>query len=156
MRPLRGVCCTPGSFDVKLQIMLRVNLFGLNQCAVIVLMGTGVVYVNQVGGTLCRQNEAEGILVPFASELDGASQELTLLTHLRKLLLEALSLTNEQADSVNALLAAGCPSLAITVDRSRLDENCEAWVHVDIHQGEFSSMQGFGECKGILTWPNSD
>lgn len=136
--------------------MLRVDLYGLNQCALIVHAQSGVIYQNQVCGTLCRQNEAEGVLVPFDIEVPLDSPHLALDIRFRTLLLEVMGLTEELALSIDRILADNLYTSFVSVDRTRLDESCEAWVYVDIREAEFSTMRGFGACKGILTWPNSD
>lgn len=59
----------------------------------------------------------------------------------------------------------------LSVDRYKLNESVEAWIYVDIspreelvkeieEKGEevypMYEFIGFGRCKGVLTWNNSD
>src|SRR5882672_9170745 len=83
----------------------HVSLDGLDQAALIVLGPSGVAYKAQVGGTWCRQEIAEGVLVPFENEPPLNAPELALHAQLRKLLWEIVGLTNEEADAVDHLLS---------------------------------------------------
>lgn len=42
------------------------------------------------------------------------------------------------------------------VDRTKLDESCESWVHVRISEPLLSLVDGTALTVAILTWPNSD
>ena len=111
----------------------RVRLDGLSQAALIILQPSGVAYETQVGGTWCRQETAEGVLVPVDNNAPFDVPYLALRAQLDKLLFEVAAL-----------------------DDARLGESCEAWVYVEVLETEYSSSRGFGDSKGVLTWPNSD
>ena len=132
------------------------SLDGLSQAALIVLMPSGVAYNAVVGGTWCRQEIAEGVLVPFDNDPSLAAPELALHAQLRKLLWEIVGLTNELADAVDHLLSKHRFTIGARVDRARLAESTEAWVYVDLRETDHSLLRGFGNCKAVLTWPNSD
>jgi hypothetical protein len=134
----------------------RARLDGLSQAALIVLQPSGVVYEAQVGGTWCRQEAAEGLLVPFDNEPPIDSPHLALHVQLGKLLREAIGLDDEMVTTVDALLAKHRFTAGVNVDRTRVNESYEAWVYVDIRDTEESLLRGFGGCKAVLTWPNSD
>ncbi|HEX7891305.1 MAG TPA: DUF6210 family protein [Ramlibacter sp.] len=136
--------------------MLRVNLVGLGQCGLIIPAATGVTYDTQVCGTLCRQTSMEGVLVPLDWGLPPDSKELSLDVRLERLLGEIMGLNDELADSIDAILGQRPESSFVTVDRAKLNESCEAWIYVNVREAQFGLMQGFGACKGVLTWPNSD
>jgi hypothetical protein len=70
-------------------------------------------------------------------------------------------LKEEDADFIDNLLQRVRLFPAIRVDRSRLAESHEAWVHVTIageEPGPHPVFEGFGPYPRpeILTWPNSD
>jgi len=134
----------------------RANLSGLSQAALIIPQPSGVAYEAQVGGTWCRQEVVEGTLVPFDNEPPLDAPQLALHVQLQKLLWEVAALTDEHADAVDGLLSAHRHTASASVDRGRLAESCEAWVYVNLRDTDGSLLRGFGNCKAVLTWPNSD
>ena len=134
----------------------HVSLDGLDQAALIVLVPSGVAYKTQVGGTWCRQEIAEGVLVPFENEPPLNAPELALHAQLRKLLWELVGLTNKEANAVDHLLSKHRFTMGARVDRARMAESTEAWVYVDLRETDHSLFRGFGNCKAVLTWPNSN
>jgi hypothetical protein len=134
----------------------RARLDGLSQAALIVLQSSGVTYEAQVGGTWCRQEVAEGVVVPLDNDPPLDSPDLALHAQLHKLLWEIAALDDELAVAVDALLSAHRFTAGVSVDRARLSESCEAWVYVEVREMEDSLLRGFGNCKAVLTWPNSD
>ncbi|WP_035609007.1 DUF6210 family protein [Haloferula sp. BvORR071] len=138
--------------------------------ALIVAFPSGVTYSNQAGGTSCLQPELEGILVPLRNDC---------LVEGEQLLSPAMSLEdyftgekwggtgathgidNEDADFIDTLLQTHRLSHCIQVDRPRLHESCEAWIHVEIvadENPEIPLFSGFAPYPrlGVLTWSNSD
>lgn len=121
---------------------------------------SGVIYRNQVAGVTCLQAEVEGVLAPFAVNRALVDQIMALPYE------DTPSLTNEIADVIDTALASDLAMRFVRVDRKRLSESFEAWVHViavtqeavdpntpsDYH----GSVFGFGTTTGVLTWPNSD
>jgi hypothetical protein len=69
----------------------------------------------------------------------------------------------EDADFIDAILRSNALSDSISVDRTRLRESHEAWVHVLVHREEENQHDlkifcGLGPYPrpGILTWTNTD
>lgn len=69
------------------------------------------------------------------------------------------------ADAIAGLFAGEASTRNFKVDRVRLAECWEAWIHVLVDAPEsldplagadFSPLLGFGRVAGIVTWPNSD
>jgi Family of unknown function (DUF6210) len=150
--------------DPELQKMLKKNLcrkvrlHELEQLALIVREESRVLYSNQAGGHYCLQPEAEGVLVVLSADYSLLERKAALLwERLSKVFGSASSYTtDEQAEAIDNLLSFYVVTRDMSVDRNHLKDSYEAWVYVNI-QGELSgSIEGFGNCKGILTWPNSD
>jgi hypothetical protein len=134
--------------------MPSVNLWSLEEAALIVEWKTGVVFSNQTGGCACCQREMEGLLIPF-NPCDRPVGAPTLREQLA-FLINAQYLTEELAGRIDALLEENYETRGVTVDRSRLRDSMEAWIHVDIDDSLSGIFCGFGRCKGVITWPNSD
>ena len=151
-----------------------IRLYGHAGTGVIIEHPTGVIYSNQSGGTACLQPEIEGAFVPFGNDvlLDGhrfISPEDDLDVHFVGPKHEGTGATlvmdEEDADVIDSILAKARVDQWIKVDRSRLQDSCEAWVFVTVMQDEqdkesvvSSICSGFGpypKC-GVLTWTNSD
>jgi hypothetical protein len=149
--------------DPELQKMLkknfcrRVSLYELEQLALIIMEESRVIYFNQAGGTYCLQPEAEGVLITFSADYSLVERKPELLwERLTKVFGIASSYTTEdQAEEIDDLLSFYPITNNISIDRTRLKDSYEAWVYVNI-QGDSGNLEGFGNCKGILTWPNSD
>lgn len=124
---------------------------------VIVLAPSGSLYSNQCGGHACHHPTAEGIYVPLGDSpdefeahfygpgskwsgrcFDGIDEETARFidAHLRS----------------RVFGGAGC----ITVDRARLADSEEAWIHVVIAENADARLSAHGGRPGILTWRNSD
>ncbi len=141
--------------------MKRILLWDIpNEIMLIVVHSSGVTYQNQVGGQVCWQAELEGVLSPV-----DVSPEST--RHIQSLEYPAAraGIPLELADQIDEVLAASTATSFLKVDRSRLDDCWEAWIHVlidspkDESEGagpNFSPVLGFGAAAGVLTWPNSD
>ncbi len=138
-----------------------INLYALPYEAMLILeWASGVTYENQVGGTLCLQATAEGVLAPVDLDPDAVEQIMNLPYEPR------YGISAEVADAIDGVLAASPSGRYLKVDRARLAESFEAWVFVvaDIpesseHQLQgpyFGAPRGFGRSTGVLTWPNSD
>lgn len=122
---------------------------------------SGVVYRNQTCGVSCLMQQIEGVLAPVEM-LDQANVERIM--NLPWVPIRGIS--TELADALDHMLASISTTQFLTVDRDRLDDSTEAWVHVvantcedrpwprgDDYGGE---VFDFGRCKAVLTWPNSD
>jgi hypothetical protein len=62
----------------------------------------------------------------------------------------------KRADEIDSLLTGYGFTKNIAVDRSRLNESEEAWVYVTLEPLDYAMYSGFGSCRGILVWNNSD
>lgn len=127
----------------------------------IVQCPSGVIYRNQVGGLATYQEELEGVLSPLdlSDDIEGQLEAFPYPQGRR-------GITVAIADAIDALLASRPGANFLKVDRARLSECWEAWVHVLIDTPErdeqslsgpyFGPVYGFGTTTGVLTWPNSD
>lgn len=136
----------------------RLSLYDLEGVALILEAPTGVIYSNQVGGHFCLQPTYEGALLPVNPDRDPDGPRSDLERALGALLLNRGWLDDALADAVDATLARHISTRGVTVDRARLHESIEAWVHVIVPEatggphGESSYPAG----RGVLTWLNSD
>ena len=127
--------------------MLEIELDGY---AIIASWGTGVAYVNQAGGTCCEQKSLEGFAIPFRLGLGVWEKELedyfTGPPHWGS----GGSLTEADADFIDKRIGP-----CYRVDRSRLGQSTEAWVHVTPSSG-CGFPYGLVEGSVVFAWPNSD
>jgi hypothetical protein len=135
----------------------RVLLYELAGLAIVVPSPTGVLYRNQAGGHACLPCEAEGYLVPLAGETYES------VDRLRSYFIGpkwggwcANGIDAETADEIDRIMADYAHRDQITVDRTRLDESCESWIHVKVSGQLLSLIENDLPANGILTWPNSD
>jgi hypothetical protein len=140
--------------------MLRettILLYELAGPALIVPSHTGVRYLNQTGGHSCHQMELEGYLVPIAGARIELVEQLTAhFTGPRWGGWCSRGIDDETADEIDRLLAEFARRDEITVDRDKLGECCESWIHVRIQGPLLSLVENPGATTAILTWPNSD
>ncbi len=137
---------------------LWLSLYDLEGVALIIAAPTGVTYSNQVGGHACLQPTYEGALLPVNPDRDPDGPRSDLETALGEALLNQGFLDDALADAVDAILARFYATAGLTVDRTRLRESTEAWVHVIAREAEGGA---YGESRypagrGVLTWLNSD
>ena len=138
--------------------MREINLFGLEQAGLIILLPTGIQYHNLTGGSACDNASAEGIFAPLENELlvDGISYRKFFQT-LSDLTKDTLSIPAEVADKIDRIFNASCAIDDIVMDREQLVASREAWLYVNVQPAEeISDFTGFGPFKAVLTWPNSD
>ncbi|KNY30569.1 DUF6210 family protein [Pseudobacteroides cellulosolvens] len=143
----------------------RVCLYGLDQLALIIICDSGVIYDNQTAGNSCLQKNEEGILTVIFDDLGDILKSLAEFT------INKIRLTESDADEINKILWNRSATRMLSVDRDKLDESVEAWIYVDISPNEelvkdieekgediypTYEFRGFGRCKGVLTWNNSD
>lgn len=141
-----------------------IYLYNIEDIGIILLYPSGVRYLNQVGGFSCLQNTEEGVYVPIADVI--VDQFSPLMIHFFDGPKWKGSCGNGidtiDADEVDRILGLAPETRLIKVDRTRLHDSCEAWIYVDIAEVDDDSqfplkkISGFGHCKGVLTWPNSD
>ncbi|HSJ76323.1 MAG TPA: DUF6210 family protein [Gemmatimonadales bacterium] len=131
---------------------------------------SGVLFSNQTGGTSTLHPELEGVFLPIRNDCEREGNRLLspedeLLDYFEGPKHRGTGATRgldaEDADFIGSVLLKWRLK-QITVDRSRLQESHEAWVHVLIHQkeGGFDGLpcRGFAPYprRGVLTWSNSD
>lgn len=136
--------------------MKEICLYNLEQAGIIILDRTGVVYFNQVGGSDCVQEKAEGLFVPVSNDPPLDSLDLNLTTRLRSLTKGKGSFSHGVVKEINALLLEVSSSDGYQVSMARLKDSKESWVYITVTpQGEFSQYNGYETFDAVLTWPNS-
>lgn len=142
---------------------MRVTLYDFVGTGLIIKARTGIVWTNQAGGVSCLQPECEGLFVPFGNfgepSLEDALMELFGSGY------GAANFGKVWAEPFERLLQQYAaehwrPFATIELDRTRLDESVEAWVHVIYRPTpELPALfEGVGEppFEAVLTWSNSD
>src|SRR5262245_43932351 len=120
-----------------MEIKPLMRLWNMTGIGLIVKRSSGVLYTNQTGGYVCLQPMEEGVFVPLTQTLEGRAIEP------ERLLYEyftgpkwrghcANGIDDETADFIDDVLSKTVDTAFITVDRSRLKDSHEAWVHVDV------------------------
>ena len=136
----------------------------------IVEFPTGVTYSNQAGGYSCLHPELEGVFIPLRNDcLVEGNQLLSPTLALEEYFTGAKwrgsgavdGIDQEDADFIDGLLKSYRLSHCIHVDRTRLSESCEAWVHAEVTADEAAEtplFSGLGPYprSGVLIWQNSD
>ena len=148
---------------------MRVSLWDHVGAGLILRAETGIVWTNQAGGTACLQPEAEGVFVPFGNDttLDGRLISIEpALTRVFDAAPGGMTLADDGLADVFARALADyaanrwIPFRGITLDRDRLADSIEAWVHVRYQPvREIPSLVeglGRGPFAAVLTWTNSD
>lgn len=146
-------------------IQLDIDTFGL-----ILLRPSGVLYRNQTGGYICEHPQEEGVFAPLdLEELVQARDDIS--NHFTGEKWNGYCFEGIDAETASFLDAvftrtANLPfGLTQTlpflrVDRSRLQESHEAWIYVEVEEPagvpEHNPFAGFGTCRAVLTWLNSD
>lgn len=136
--------------------MKLIDLTELSGAALIVPEKTGVFFTNQVNGHICEQPQLEGFLIPINNDRFADDPEF-----LESLLFNIFDdyygkFTEDKANEIDEILSRFPETKGINVNRDRIDESVESWVHVVAQETDFSCYKGFGEIRGILTWQNSD
>lgn len=131
--------------------MKKINLYELEQAGIIILNNSGFEYLNQVGGSACLQLSAEGVFFPISH---NCSDNLDIL--LEQIFIDCEIVDNSIANKIDSILQRFISTSGILVNRNKLNDSCEAWIHVIINDSEYSVYQGFHHHSAILTWPNSD
>jgi hypothetical protein len=127
-----------------------IDLSEYNNVGIILKLGSGVFYANKAVGLACQYPGIEGAFYPLPVKPGNA--ELFSLTQRFKGPWNHI----EEADAefIERVLRRNGHS-NLTVDRAKLDQSYEAWVHLIVGKGT-EGLSGFGDCEAVLTWPNSD
>lgn len=134
---------------------IKVVLHGFPDLGLIVKAATNVLYTNQTGGFTCLHPEVEGFLVPLRTrfglrEMDALESACSGCDD---------GIDPETANELDSVLAR-MDLKGIRVDRAKLAESWESWIHVEV-SGELSyrvPLEGARAdlLEAVLTWPNSD
>lgn len=127
---------------------------------------------NQTGGTSCLHPEVEGVFIPLRNDCQFEtsifmSPEIELSKYFEGPKHggsgAVCGLDEEDADFIQSVLqrARLCPP--ISVDRQRLKDSHESWVHVIVSGDESDEFSSSLFCHftpypraGVFTWSNSD
>lgn len=126
---------------------------------------SNIMYTNQAGGVLCTHPVIEGVFIPLN---DMSNDRGTAPQNNAAELTDHFcgpkygghgyhGIDQETADFIDGFLAKSDITDFINVDRDRLKECMESWIHVKVDNTKkhllFRNIQ---VNSGILTWPNSD
>ncbi len=132
-------------------------LYELSGLALIVPATTGIVYRSQTGGHSCYQTEIEGYLVPLGGEkLEIVDRLYSHFTGSKWGGWCSHGIDGETADEIDKLLGEFARREEIEVDRDKLGESWESWIHVRIESQLLSLIENSNPISAVLTWPNSD
>lgn len=149
-----------------------IQLYDSVGTGLIIACGSGVMISNQTGGTSCLHPEVEGVFVPLRNDCQFEtglfmSPEVELSKFFEGSKHRGsgavCGLDEEDADFIQSVLnrARLCPP--ISVDRERLNDSHEAWVHVVVTGDESDESYSSIFCHfepyprpAIFTWANSD
>jgi hypothetical protein len=131
---------------------------------------SGIVFSNQTGGTSCLAPEYEGVFVSIRN--DCTEKERVLISPENELFTyftgpkwrgtgATRGIKEDDADFVDNVLQRATLFPTVQVDRERLAQSHEAWVHVIVagnEPGDPPLFVGFDPYPrlGVLTWQNSD
>lgn len=147
---------------------MKITLYDMVGTSIILKCSSGIIYTNQTGGTACLQPEYEGALIPIGNNVgvpkgNLISPENELIEYFEGAPLNGtgatLGLTKNDVDAIETILNKYDLSNVIAVDRTKLLDSHEAWVHVKVTEISNKTLfSGFGHypCQGVLTWSNSD
>ena len=138
-----------------------IELWEFSGVGVIIARPSGVAYSNQTGGTSCLHPEMEGVFAPLTDAfLDQQAKLYNFFTSRKWRGCCDRGIDEETADFVDAVLAESWQTQMLRVDRSRLADSHEAWVHVVVLEGRAAPdgclLSGFTGARGVFTWENSD
>lgn len=139
-----------------------VTLYDFVGLGLIVGYPNGVIYTNQTCGTACRQPQFEGVLVPLRNMCLMPSRELVspenalydYFTGPKWGGIGGPGIGDDDADFIDRLLDQHRLSACIAVDRSRLADSEEAWIHVQVIADEaapFGMFSGFGPTRAAAS-----
>lgn len=110
-----------------------IKLYNTSGIGVIINFPSGVIYSNQAGGTSCLQPEAEGVYVPLFNQVNDQEKKLyDYFTDPKRMWFGSAKISEDDADFIDKILGESVFTSFIKVDRDRLDDSHEAWVHVAI------------------------
>lgn len=147
-----------------------VNLWRLSSAGMIIYAPTNVFYSNQTGGYGVYHPQQEGLFVPLSTASDrlGTKSICALSDELYKYFGYHgkwkghcyNGIDEETAVYMDELFLKYRVTEHLRVDRDKLSESHEAWVHITLHYPDpkWAFVEGLTPFpqKAIFTWPNSD
>ena len=125
---------------------------------------SGIIYSNQTCGPFCRQSQLEGVFVPLRNhtlktgELLSPETELFAYFNGPRIGTGAFDGLNANDISlIESVLEKYNLSSLISLDRSRLVDSHEAWVHIKLEREQDTDVPLFAGLgpyprPGVLTW----
>ena len=144
---------------------MHVSLYDHSGTALVIPHPTGITYSNQAGGHACLQPEIEGFLVPIANDVglspqnEFRSPENELFAYFGKLNSCGAPISDTDADRIESILHKSPVWGGLSVDRKRLNDSVESWVHVTVSDESNLPVLVTGlkyPLSAILTWNNTD
>lgn len=139
---------------------VRVTLYDAVGTGLIIKAETGIVWTNQAGGVSCLQPECEGLYVPFGNDVDLDGRLISLEGILEELFRREVDWVRPFELALARYAAEHHrPFAELELDRARLADSIEAWVHVIYRPRLFPPLlEGLGEppFEAVLTWTNGD
>jgi hypothetical protein len=148
-----------------------IRLWALKGIGLIIAHPSGVLYGNQTGGHANFHMALEGVFVPlmdpgdadtYRAKLSGefVDQQSALDAYFMGPKWEGYCdawIDDETADFVDKVLAGSTATRRLKVDRDRMADSHEAWIHVVVPADDgYQLYEGFPGGPGVLTWQNSD
>jgi hypothetical protein len=133
--------------------MMKIDL-SLIDCVGVIIKDNNspVIYSNQTGGTVCFHPEQKGYFLPIPeTSWIGDLYDIDFLYEDEK-----LNNNNIAVEKIEEILSSYHLHDFILVDKNKLKESYEAWVHVVIIPKKEIIESSEEKLYGILTWPNSD
>lgn len=148
--------------EQKIKARINLSYVAGPGLGLIILQPSGAFYTLETGGYACYHALAEGVFVPLHRETDD-DQEMLLTAHFTGPKWEGWcdeGIDEDTAEYVNYVLSLSPSTSYLKVDRTRLDDSREAWIFVNVSEPtgdpDVARISGFGQCKGVLVWGNSD
>jgi len=111
---------------------------------------TGVTFSFDVGGSIHWKRSLQGFIYPVAAT--GFAKAETLGQRLHSIAFELVAIDDREADEIDKLFAEDL-SLELKVDRSRMSDSCDNWIHMKLLRANDWRMQGFDlPLSCVLTW----
>lgn len=138
-----------------------INLWRFDGIGLIIAHQSGVSYSNETGGYDSLFPEYEGVFVPLKDPLMNQQEMLErYFIDAKRKERFCKNIDEETADFIDRVLALSYLSKRLKVNREKLADSHEAWIHVVILADErdeyLQEFCRFPSSYGVLTWENSD
>jgi len=111
---------------------------------------TCVSFSFQVGGSIHWRRSVEGLVYPVAAT--GFAKVDSLGERLHLIAFELVSIDEREADEIDALFE-GDRAIELKVDRGKMSDSCDSWIHMMLVRASSWRMQGFDlPLRCVLTW----